>query len=255
MQTVMYTDTIFGPIHSRRLGSSLGVNLMPRDGKICSFDCLYCEAGFNAQGPGKAGMPSREQVRAGLEVRLAELKEAGRPVDNITFSGNGEPTLHPDFAGVIDDTIALRDRYYPGAGVSVLSNATMLHRPEVVEALRRVDHPILKLDSAVDATAAALDRPVGPYSVERVISQLHDFGPQAVVQTMITRGDGVDNTTEAEIDALIDAYRRIAPGSVMLYTIDRPTPDTTLKRVPRVELDAIAERITAATGLSVQVSG
>jgi len=251
----MYTDTIFGPVHSRRLGSSLGVNLMPRDGKICSFDCLYCEAGFNAQGPGRAGLPSREDVRRLLGGRLAGLKAAGTPVDSITFSGNGEPTLHPDFAGVIDDVLALRDEYFPAAGVSVLSNATMLHRAAVVDALRRVDHPILKLDSASDATVAALDRPTGPYSVERVVEQLHDFGPKAVIQTMITRGDSVDNSTEAEVAGLIAAYRRIAPGSVMLYTIDRPTPDTTLKRVPRAELDAIAARITAETGLTVQVSG
>ena len=253
MQTVMYTDTIFGPIHSRRLGSSLGVNLMPRDGKICSFDCLYCEAGFNAQGPGKSGLPSRDEVRRLLGERLAELSAAGQPVDNITFSGNGEPTLHPDFAGVIDDVLALRDRYYPAAGVSVLSNSTMLHRREVVEALRRVDHPILKLDSAVAATVAALDRPAPGYDLERVIGELHDFGPSAVVQTMITRGEGVDNTTDAEVEALIDAYRRIAPGSVMLYTIDRPTPDTTLRRVDHDTLASIAARITAATGIPVSV--
>lgn len=260
MQTVMYTDTVFGPIHSRRLGTSLGVNLMPRDGKICSFDCLYCEAGYNAQGPGTTGMPAREEVARLLEEKLRELHTSGSGLDTITFSGNGEPTLHPDFEGVIKDTLRLRDTYFPAAKVSVLTNATMLHRPDVVAALHRVDNPILKLDSAVDATVRLLDRPSRPgYSVERVIEQLGQFGPGAIVQTMITRGEhdgvAVDNSTPAEIDALIAAYRRIAPGSIMLYTIDRPTPETSLRRVPREELDTIAARITAATGLRVQVAG
>ncbi len=260
MQTVMYTDTIFGPIHSRRLGSSLGVNLMPNDGKICSFDCLYCEAGYNAQGPGTTGMPPRAEVARRLGERLAQLHAAGQPVDTITFSGNGEPTLHPDFPGIIDDTLVLRDRYYPEAKVSVLSNATMLHRPDVVEALRRVENPILKLDSAIDATARLLDRPVPPdYTIPRVIDQLSHFGPGAIVQTLITRGshDGipVDNSTPAEIDALIRAYETIRPGRIMLYTIDRPTPEHALTRIPRPELDAIAARITAATGIHVDVAG
>lgn len=260
MQTVMYTDTIFGPIRSRRLGSSLGVNLMPNDGKICTFDCLYCEAGYNAQGPGKSGMPSRATVARLLSERLAELHAAGEPVDTITFSGNGEPTVHPDFAGIIDDTLAERDRFYPEAQVSVLCNSTMLDRPEVVEALRRVDNPILKLDSAIDSTICALDRPNRPgFCAERVISNLKDFGPKAIVQTLITRGthDGavVDNSTPEEVDALIEAYRRIGARLVMLYTIDRPTPERSLQRVPRAELDAIAARITAETGAEVEVAG
>lgn len=260
MQTVMYTDTIFGPIRSRRLGSSLGVNLMPNDGKICTFDCLYCEAGYNAQGPGKSGMPSRATVARLLSERLAELHAAGEPVDTITFSGNGEPTVHPDFAGIIDDTLAERDRFYPEAQVSVLCNSTMLDRPEVVEALRRVDNPILKLDSAIDSTIRALDRPNRPgFCAERVISNLKDFGPKAIVQTLITRGthDGavVDNSTPEEVDALIESYRRIGARRVMLYTIDRPTPERSLQRVPRAELDAIAARITAETGAEVEVAG
>lgn len=260
MQTVMFTETVFGPIHSRRLGTSLGVNLMPRDGKICSFDCLYCEAGYNAQGHGKAGLPQREEVAALLEAKLKELHSAGKALDTITFSGNGEPTLHPCFAGVIDDTLRLRDAYFPEAKVSVLSNATMLHKPDVVEALRRVDNPILKLDSAIDRTVTLLDRPTAPgHAVEKIIGLLADFGPEAVIQTMITRGshDGVDvdNSTAAEIDALIAAYKIIKPASIMLYTVDRPTPEVSLQRVPRAELDAIAARITAATDIPVSVAG
>ncbi len=259
MQTVLFHSTIFGPVHSRRLGTSLGINLMPNDGKICSFDCLYCEAGYNAQGPGSTGLPPRAQVARLLETKLAAMKDAGEPLDVITFSGNGEPTLHPDFGGVIDDTIALRDKYFPDVKISVLSNATRLGRPAVAEALAKVDNNILKLDSAIDATVRQIDRPAAGYDLNRVIEQIAGFGKGAIVQTMLCRGehDGkpVDNTTEAEVSALIDAYRRINPSEVMIYTLDRPTPEVNLRRVPRPELDAIAARITAETGLKVQVSG
>ncbi len=259
MQTVIFHSTIFGPIHSRRLGSSLGVNLMPNDGKICSFDCLYCEAGFNAQGPGEAGLPSRDSVRTQLEAKLKQLTEECRPLDVITFSGNGEPTLHPEFGEIIDDTIELRDKYFPNVKISVLSNATRLGRPQVAEALRKIDNNILKLDSAIPETVELIDRPAAGYKLEKVVEQIGSFGSGAIVQTMLCRGehDGkiVDNTTDAEIDALIEAYRRIKPGSIMIYTIDRPTPEVKLRRVPREELDAIAARITAATGFPVQVSG
>ena len=162
MQRVLFHSTIFGPIHSRRLGVSLGVNLTPNDGKVCTFDCLYCEAGFNAQGPGTTGFAPRAEVARLLEDKLRSMREAGEPLDVITFSGNGEPTLHPDFSGVIDDTLRLRDRYYPGAKVSVLSNSTRIFTPEVADALDRVDNNILKLDSAVTTTMLALPYPTSP---------------------------------------------------------------------------------------------
>lgn len=256
MQTILFHSTIFGPIHSRRLGTSLGVNLSPVDGKICSFDCLYCEAGFNAQGPGKSGLPPRTEVSRALREKLAAMKAAGDKLDVITFSGNGEPTVHPEFAGIIEDTIAARDEFFPDVKISVLSNSTQLHRPDVVEALRRVDNNILKLDSAVEETMQAMDRPVNPsFSVSEVIPQLAAFGPQGTIQTMFTRGETFDNTTPAEVDALIKAYKSIRPGSIMVYTIDRPTPDGTLRRIPREELEAIAARITAETGIPVSVAG
>lgn len=260
MQTVLFHSTIFGPIHSRRLGTSLGVNLMPRDGKVCTFDCLYCEAGFNAQGPGQAGLPSRQEVRQLLADKLDSMHASCDPLDVITFSGNGEPTLHPDFAGIIDDTLELRDRYYPGAKVSVLSNSTCLDRTPVVEALKRVDNNILKLDSAIDATIKALDRPVRPsFTAEGVIRQLSGFGKDCIIQTMILRGthDGqvIDNTTTAEIDALIEAYRTIGPEQIMLYSIDRKTPAEHLDKVSRDELEVIADRIRSAVkGIKVMVS-
>lgn len=259
MQTVMFSDTVFGPIHSRRLGTSLGVNLSPRDGKVCTFDCLYCEAGYNAQGPGTTGLPRRAEVARLLEERLLQLRDDGTTIDVITFSGNGEPTVNPDFPGIIDDTMALRDRYFPEAKVSVLTNSTMLGRSDTTEALRRVDNCILKLDSAVAQTVRLLDRPTSPaFDVEKVIVRLAEFGQAAIIQTMLTRGShggvAVDNTTDAEIGALIDAYRRIGPREIMLYSLDRPTPELSLQRVPREELETIAARITAATGIPVQVA-
>lgn len=259
MQTVLFHETVFGPIHSRRLGSSLGINLSPTDGKVCSFDCLYCEAGFNAQGPGKSGLPSREKVASDLENKLKSMSAEGAPLDVITFSGNGEPTMHPEFEGIIDDTIRLRDKYFPDVKISVLTNSTRLHRPDVVAALNRVDNNILKLDSAIDRTVGLLDRPVDKrYSVSDVVESLSRFGKSGIVQTMITRGQHngvtVDNSTPEEVSALIEAYRKIGPREVMLYTIDRQTPEKSLQKVSRDELESIARRITAETGIPVQVS-
>lgn len=259
MQRVLFHSTIFGPIHSRRLGTSLGINLTPDDGKICSFDCLYCEAGYNAQGPGTTGMADTAALEAELEARLRQMKAEGQSLDVITFSGNGEPTLHRDFEKIVDIVIRLRDIYYPEARISVLSNSTRLADPGVCRALRKVDNNILKLDSAVPATVRLLDRPVDPgFDIERTIGQLGQFAGQAIIQTMLTRGshegERVDNTLDREIDALIAAYKRIRPREIMLYTIDRPTPETTLEHVSPAELRAAADRITRETGIPVQVS-
>lgn len=258
MQRVLFHSTIFGPIHSRRLGSSLGINLSPDDGKICSFDCLYCEAGYNAQGPGTTGLPTRADVRRLLEEKLQALRAEGKPLDVITFSGNGEPTLHPDFAGIIDDTLELRDRYFPDVKLSVLCNSTRLGVPEVVAALHKVDNPILKLDSAVEETMRLIDRPNSPaFTVETVSRWLEEFGGDCIIQTMMLRGvhDGhpIDNTTPTEAAALLDVYRRVRPREVMLYSIDRATPEQQLVKVPREELDAIADQWRAA-GITVQVN-
>lgn len=258
MQTVLFHSTIFGPIHSRRLGTSLGVNLSPNDGKICSFDCLYCEAGFNAQGPGTTGLPPRAAVRELLEKKLSEMKSNGERLDVITFSGNGEPTLHPDFEGVIDDTVALRNKYFPDVKISVLSNSTRLAEQGVCAALRKVDNNILKLDSAITPTMRLIDRPNSPeFTSERVIEQLAGFAKDCIVQTMILRGthDGqiIDNTTDAEIDALIEAYKNIKPAEVMLYSLDRKTPEQNLVKVEKDELERIAGKIRS-NGIKVQVS-
>lgn len=257
-QTVIFHSTIFGPIHSRRLGTSLGINLMPDDGKICSFDCIYCEAGFNAQGAGKSGLPSRRQVAAQLEAKLRSMHDAAAPLDVITFSGNGEPTLHPDFPGIIDDTIALRDKYYPEAKVSVLTNSTRAGSPAVAEALSKADNNILKLDSAIERTMRLIDRPNDPgFSVSRVMEWLRQFKHTGIIQTMILRGEhegeSFDNSTPEEVAALIKAYKEIQPREVMLYSIDRSTPGEQLQKVSREELERIGREVEAA-GIAVQVN-
>ena len=258
MVTILFHSTIFGPIHSRRLGASLGVNLSPNDGKVCSFDCVYCEAGYNSQGAGTTGLPRREDVSRELEMKLKSMIEAGEHLDVITFSGNGEPTLHPQFAEIIDDTIALRDKYFPQVKISVLCNSTRLGDEPVVAALRKVDNNILKLDSAITSTMRLIDQPASPsFTSEGVIEQIAQFSGQCVVQTMFLRGEHegkkIDNTTPEEIEALIEAYRRISPRQVMIYSIDRKTPEQRLEKVLRDELEAIATQMRNE-GIDVTVS-
>lgn len=257
-QTVLFHSSVFGPIHSRRLGVSLGINLSPDDGKVCSFDCIYCEAGYNAQGAGTTGLPDRYKVARDLEKKLSEMKAAGEPLDVITFSGNGEPTLNPDFPEIVDETLLLRDKYYPAAKVSVLTNSTRLDHPEVVRALHRVDNNILKLDSAIDTTMRLIDAPVSKhFTVAQVVEQLKQFTGEGIIQTMLLRGrhDGhvVDNTTPDEIDALLKAYAEIRPREVMLYSIDRTTPEEQLVKVEKEELMKVAERVKRL-GINVQVN-
>lgn len=255
--SVLYDNFIFGPIHSRRLGLSLGINLLPIDCKLCSFNCIYCECGWTLGGQ-KPRFNDKKAVLAMLESVLGNMVEAGTPPDVLTFAGNGEPTMHPDFEEIVDGVIALRDRLCPNAKVSVLSNATMLHRESVRRALGRVDNPILKLDSAFDKTAQLIDKPLGNYSVQHVVEQMKLFGGRCIVQTMFLRGEfegqRVDNATEEEISAWLKLIEEIAPRSVMVYTIDRDTPAPNLEKVPIEELRAIAERVRAL-GIECSVAG
>ncbi len=248
--TSLYNDIIFGPVRSRRLGLSLGVNLLPTESKLCSFDCIYCECGWNADHPGARRFNSRDDVRRLLDETLRRMVGEGTPPDVITFAGNGEPTLHPEFEAVIDDVIALRDRLCPAAKVSVLSNATQLGREDVRRALMRVDNPILKLDSAFDATVRRMNMPQSAsYTVRGVIDNMKLFEGNMILQTMFLRGevDGapIDNTTEEEVAAWLDVVREIAPRQVMVYSLDRDTPCRTLVKVPREDLQAIAARVEA----------
>ncbi len=258
MVTILFHTTIFGPIHSRRLGSSLGINLSPVDGKVCSFDCIYCEAGYNSQGPGRSGLPSRAQVKEQLEKKLQTIKLTGGKLDTLTFSGNGEPTMHPEFAGIIDDVVALRDAYFPKVKISVLSNASRISDQAMAAALLKVDNNILKLDSALPATLRLINRPVSPaFSLEETISRLAGFGKKCIIQTMLLRGEhegvAIDNTADQEIEALIRAYKRINPKEVMLYSLDRATPEEKLEKIPAEELQAIAGKIRKEN-ITVQTS-
>ncbi len=246
----LFDQIIFGPVHSRRLGLSLGVNLLPLESKLCSFDCIYCECGWNADHPGQRRFNRREAVAQSLDETLRKMIAAGTPPDVITFAGNGEPTLHPDFEAIIDDTIALRDRLAPTAKVSVLTNATRLDDESVCRALLRVDNPILKLDSAFNATVRRMNRPQSPdYTVRGTVERMKRFDGRIILQTMFLRGvcDGVpiDNTTEPEVAAWIELVREIRPRQVMAYSLDRDTPCRTLEKVPREELQRIAERVEA----------
>lgn len=245
--TSLYDNIIFGPIRSRRLGLSLGVNLLPIDSKMCSFDCIYCECGWNDEHPGKRRFNAREDVRDMLDRTLAKMVSDGTPPDVITFAGNGEPTLHPDFEAIIEDTIALRDKHCPSAKVSVLSNATQIHREDVRRALLRVDNNILKLDSAFDDTVQLINKPQGAYTVARTVELLKAFEGQLIVQTMFLRGEylgrRVDNTTDEEVEAWLRLVADIAPKQVMVYSLDRDTPCQTLEKVEKDELRAIAERV------------
>ena len=253
----IYTDNIIGPIHSRRLGISLGVNLLPRDAKICSFDCIYCECGWNRDHRG-GKFPDADAVMEELEAKLREEVAEGRHIDVITFAGNGEPTLHPRFADVIDRTIELRDRYYPKARVSVLSNATRITDPKVHAALLKVDNNILKIDGAFDATIHLIDQPADKgYSVRQVVEGMKSFSGQLIVQTMFVRGrhDGqtVDNTTPEEVSAWCDLMREIRPHQIMVYSLDRPTPEPDLVKVPKEEMAQLVAPLVAE-GFNVSIA-
>ena len=247
--TALYPQIVYGPVRSRRLGLSLGVNLLPLEAKLCTFDCIYCECGWNGDNSGSRRFNDREQVAAALESALVAMAAEGQLPDVVTFAGNGEPTMHPDFEAIIEDTIALRDKYAPSAKISVLSNATQLHREDVVRALCRVDNNILKIDSLDEDMARLINKPCCNYSVAKVVEQLKSFEGRVIVQTMFLRGeyDGkiVDNTTEPQIAAWLEAVRAIAPESVMVYSIARDTPCKTLQKVEREELEQIAERVRA----------
>ncbi len=248
MSTVLYDSPIFGPIHSRRLGLSLGINLMPSDGKICVFDCIYCECGYNHDYIPHSRRPTREEVANALEKRLREMRDNQQIPDVLTFAGNGEPTGHPDFPKIMEDTIRLRDQYCPSAKVSVLSNATMISRPGVHAALMRIDNNIQKLDTVDSAYINMVNRPSQKsYQVSHVIEQLKSFNGHVIIQTIFMKGSmngvDVDNTGNAYVEPWLKALAYIQPMEVMVYTIDRETPDKDLRKATHEELDAISDRV------------
>lgn len=258
MSTILFNEIVFGPVISRRLGISLGVNLLPKYGKWCNFDCIYCECGFNSDGKGDNRLPEEIEVR---EALLAKIKHHDRTIgdiDSITFSGNGEPTMHPSFSSIIDFTIQIRDLYAPKAKVSVLTNGSGLPKPGIAQTLLKVDNAIIKIDSAFDKTTYLIDRPQFPYSLEKLIENLKVLKDKFVLQTMFLRGDFegnvIDNTTIEEVNAWYDVVRKTSPREIMIYTIDRETPAKNLSKVSAEEMERIASPLRIE-GYKISVSG
>lgn len=256
MSTIIYPSPIFGPVHSRRLGISLGINLLPSDGKVCTFDCIYCECGFNQTHRPKQKMPTREMVRTALENKLQEMTIQNTLPDVLTFAGNGEPTCHPQFPEIIDDTLFLRDRYCPNAKVSVLSNSTFIHREAVRNALMKVDNNILKLDTINPDYIQRVDRPTGQYEVTDTIEDMKQFHGHLIIQTMFLKSNTeptLNNTGDKYVLPWLDTIKDIAPREVMIYTIDRETPNHHLLKATPEELDRIRD-LVIATGIPCSAS-
>ena len=247
-------ETVFGPIFSRRLGSSLGINLLPVNGKICTFDCIYCECGWNKDGRNDTRLPKAVEVREALEKKLIQLVNDGIPVDSITFSGDGESTINPDFPQIIDDTLALRDRYYPSAKVSVLSNATQVHRPEIFEALRKVDNPIMKIDAPTNVLVEKINHPAPGYDVNRVVEALKRFNGDFILQTMFLKSKDFDSSSPGVLNGWMDIVRLLKPREVMAYTIDRPTPEEGLQKFTVEEMQSFLNPLIEE-GFVVQIKG
>lgn len=253
MSTILFGSAVFGPIRSRRLGLSLGINLLPADGKICSFDCLYCECGYNSAGKGSGKIPSRADVAAQLREALTAMAANGERPDVITFAGNGEPTLHPHFAEIVADTVALRNEFAPSARICVLTNATRIFDESVAEALCATDEAILKIDSGREETIVRLDRPNARYSlsatVERIAALRERLGSALTIQTMFVKweenGETYDNTCEEDVAPWLEILGRIRPPRLMIYTIARETPLQSMSKTPKEVLDAIGDRARA----------
>ena len=247
-------ETVFGPIFSRRLGSSLGINLLPVNGKICTFDCIYCECGWNKDGRGDTRLPKALEVREALEAKLKQLKAEGVPVDSITFSGDGESTINPDFPQIIDDTLALRNKYYPFAKASVLSNATQVHRPEIFRALRKVDNPIMKIDAPTNELVEKINKPAPGYDVNRVVEALKQFNGDFILQTMFLKSKDFDSSSPEVLNGWMDIVRLLNPREVMAYTIARPTPEEGLQKFTVEEMRSFLKPLIEE-GFNLQVKG
>lgn len=258
MATKLYESIIFGPIKSRRLGISLGINLLALNKKICSFDCIYCECGLTEVGVhGK--FANKEEVYKSLEEILEGMNKENKELDVITFAGNGEPTLHPDFSEIIDFTIQMRNKYFPKAKISVLSNATTLEKESVVNALMKVDNNILKVDSGINETAVLIDQPTSSkFHIKNIVKGLLKFNGNFIMQTMFLRGNlngiQIDNTTEIEVDGWLEIVKETNPKQIMIYSIDRDTPIESLEKVSKEDLTSIAKR-AEELGFNVLVAG
>lgn len=250
----IFDSNIIGPIHSRRLGVSLGVNLLPKDGKICSFDCIYCECGWNSDGRSDTRIPSAEDLSKALDAKLRECLEQGTEIDSITFSGDGEPTLNPEFPAMVDCVTALRDRYYPQARVSVLTNATRIVRPEVLAALCKVDSPMLKIDAPTLAGVQAINRPQGEYDLESILKAMESLDGDFILQTMMLRSELFDSSQPEVLDGWMDIVRRVHPREVMVYTVDRPAPQKGLEKFTVEQMAAMVAPLIEE-GFNIKIYG
>lgn len=251
---MMREKLVFGPIFSRRLGASLGINLLPENGKLCNFDCVYCECGWNRDGRGDNRLPDAEELRKALEDKLSECRRAGVGIDSITFSGDGEPTLNPHFAQMIDITLELRDKYYPGSAVSVLSNATRVCRPDVRAALMKVDNPILKLDASTDGMAELINQPQCDYSVREIVEDLKAFDGNFILQTMFLKFPGFDSLSEPNLSGWMDIVRELKPREIMVYTLAREAPAEGLEKFTEERMRAAVTPLLEE-GFRIQIKG
>lgn len=249
-----FDDIVFGPIISRRLGSSLGVNILPSKGKLCNFDCVYCECGWNKDGVADRRFPTYEEIVSAFEEKMSSLSAEGTRVDSITFSGNGEPTMHPDFPKIVDAVLECRDRFFPHAKVSVLSNALLVARPSVAEALKRVDNPILKIDASSDELVRLINKPVGSYHLDDIVHALRGFEGNFILQTMFLRSPDFDTATEEALQKWMDIVRDLRPREIMVYTIDRETPDKSLGKYTVEEMTAFVQPLLDE-GYKIQIRG
>lgn len=249
-----FDDIVFGPIVSRRLGSSLGVNILPSKGKLCNFDCVYCECGWNKDGVSDRRFPTFEEILSAFEDKMSYLASSGVKVDSITFSGNGEPTMHPDFPRIVDAVLGCRDRFFPHAKVSVLSNAFLVGKPSVAEALKRVDNPILKIDASSDELVRKINHPVGPYRLDQIVSALKGFDGNFILQTMFLKSPEFDTASPEALQRWMDIVRELHPREIMVYTIDRETPDKSLEKYTIEEMTAFVQPLLEE-GYNIQIRG
>ena len=247
-------ETVFGPIHSRRLGNSLGINLLPEKGKICTFDCIYCECGWNKDGRDDTKLPSAEKVHNALEAKLKQCKASQVPIDSITFSGDGESTINPEFPQIIEDTIRLRDLYYPNSKITVLSNATMVHKPEVFNALRKVDNPVMKIDAPTNELIEKINHPAPGYDIHRVIEALKQFNGDFILQTMFLKSKDFDSSSPEVLNGWMEIVRLLKPREIMAYTIDRPTPEEGLQKFTVEEMRTLVQPLVNE-GFTIQIKG
>lgn len=258
MSPILFDSAVFGPVKSRRLGISLGINLLPVNCKLCNYNCIYCECGLTGKVPGTSVLPSRKEIREKLENKLGEMMFGESPLDTITFAGNGEPTLHPEFGPIVSDVLFLRQAYFPSVKVAVLTNGTMIHKKEIAEALQKVDMNIIKIDSAIEETYLTLNRPSAADSLEELVARIKKFPGKFIIQTMFVQGTfngiEVDNTTEYEVEKWVELLQSLRPQMVMIYTIDRKPAEKGITKVPESKLHEIATMAKKA-GIKTMIAG